>query len=52
MLCPYCRKKIDIKLLAQHFAAAGGKKSRRKLTREDAIKMVMIRKQKRKDNND
>ena len=39
MKCPHCQKKIDDKTLLAHAGAAGGRKSRRKLSPEDAKRM-------------
>jgi hypothetical protein len=39
MKCPYCKKNIDAKLLAQELGRAGGSKSRRTLTKEQAQEM-------------
>jgi hypothetical protein len=38
--CPHCKKNIDKSIIARYFAMLGGKKSRRKLSSEDAKKMA------------
>ena len=50
MICPHCNTDISDKLIGKHLASKGGKKSRRKLTPEDAKKMVAARELKRKEN--
>lgn len=49
MICPHCGKEIDHKMIARHFASIGGRKSKRKLTSEEAKRMVAIREKNRKE---
>ena len=44
MKCPHCHKTIDNALLASELGKAGGKKSRRTLTREQAQAMQRAKK--------
>lgn len=48
-ICPHCNKEIDNTLISKHLASIGGKKSKRKLTTEQALRMVKAREAKRKD---
>jgi hypothetical protein len=43
MDCPHCQKPIPDKMIAKHLAAKGGSKSKRKLTRAQALAMVAAR---------
>jgi len=47
MKCPACLKEISDKIIAQYLASKGGAKSRRKITREQQIKMQVGRQSKK-----
>ena len=49
MKCNVCGNEISEKDLAQHLGANGGKKSKRILTKEQAIGMVEAREKKKLD---